>query len=215
MSVTQVMEQYQSILEEEIHDIAYETGAVKRKGKLDASTLLQMMIFGYWQDPDLRLSGLAQIGGRREVYVTESAISQRLTPECANMFLRVLQRLAEVRLESEKVDIPLLKQFSAVIVEDSTSIAIPAELVWLWQGCGGVEGTSEAAIKAFVRWNVLSGELLGPHLTSGRTNDQKSPFSIEELPEGSLYIADLGFFSTERFRQIVRAKNGRGILSHV
>jgi hypothetical protein len=209
MSVTQVMEQYQSILEEEIHDIAYETGAVKRKGKLDASTLLQMMIFGYWQDPDLRLSGLAQIGGRREVYVTESAISQRLTPECANMFLRVLQRLAEVRLESEKVDIPLLKQFSAVIVEDSTSIAIPAELVWLWQGCGGVEGTSEAAIKAFVRWNVLSGELLGPHLTSGRTNDQKSPFSIEELPEGSLYIADLGFFSTERFRQIVRAKNGK------
>src|SRR5690348_1161808 len=30
MSVTQVMEQYQSILEGEIHAIAYETGAVKR-----------------------------------------------------------------------------------------------------------------------------------------------------------------------------------------
>jgi len=34
MSVTQVMEQYQSILEEEVRDIAYETGAVKREGKL-------------------------------------------------------------------------------------------------------------------------------------------------------------------------------------
>ncbi len=59
MSVTQVMEQYQSILEEEIHDIAYEIGAVKRKGKLDVVTLVQMIIFGFWQDPDLRLSGLA------------------------------------------------------------------------------------------------------------------------------------------------------------
>jgi len=33
MSVTQTMEQYQAILEEEVHDIAYLTGAVQRKGK--------------------------------------------------------------------------------------------------------------------------------------------------------------------------------------
>ena len=92
MSVTQVMEQYQSILEEEIHDIAYKTGAVKRQGKLGVETFAQMMIFGFWQDPDLRLSGLAQIGGRREVFVTESAISQRFTPECATMFLEIMQR---------------------------------------------------------------------------------------------------------------------------
>jgi len=82
----------------------------------------------------MRLSGLAQIGGRRDVHVTESAISQRLTPECAAMFLRVLQRLTEVRLESEKVDIPLLKQFSAVIVEDSTSLTLLTELVDVWKG---------------------------------------------------------------------------------
>src|SRR5256884_9827550 len=107
MSVTQVMEQYQSILEEEVREIAYETGAVKREGKLDVATLVQMTIFGFWQDPEIRLSGLAQIGGRREVHVTESAISQRFTPECATMFLKIMQRLAEVRLESEKVDIPL------------------------------------------------------------------------------------------------------------
>jgi len=59
VSVTQVMEQYQSILEEEVQDIAYETGAVKRKGKLDAKTFVQLTIFGFWQDPDIRLSGLA------------------------------------------------------------------------------------------------------------------------------------------------------------
>lgn len=57
MSVTQVMERYQTILEEEVGDIAYEIGAVKREGKLDAATLVQMMIFGFWQDPDIRLSG--------------------------------------------------------------------------------------------------------------------------------------------------------------
>jgi len=53
------------------------------------------------------------------------------------MFLKVMQRLAEVVLESEKVDIPLLKQFSAVIVEDSTSTTLPKELAEVWLGCGG------------------------------------------------------------------------------
>ena len=207
MSVTQVIEQYQSILEEEVHHIAYETGAVRRKGKLDAATLVQTMIFGFWQDPDLRLSGLAQIGGRREVHVTESAISQRFTPECATMFLKIMQRLAEVTFNSDKVDIPLLKQFSAVIVEDSTSITLPAELATVWRGCGKEGSTSSAAVKAFVRWDVLSGELHGPRLTNGRLNDHKSPFGIEELPEDSLYIADLGFFAIERFCCIARGKD--------
>jgi len=49
------------------------------------------------------------------------------------MFQRILQRLAEVQLENEKVDIPLLKQFSAVIVEDSTSIVLPEELAGMWR----------------------------------------------------------------------------------
>jgi DDE family transposase len=209
MSVTQIMEQYQSILEEEVRDIAYETGAVKRKGKLDVLTFVQMMIFGFWQDPDIRLSGLSQIGGRREVHVTPSAISQRCTPECANMFLEIIQRLSEVRLKSEKVDIPLLKQFSEVIVEDSSSISLPAELAKIWLGCGEEGWANEAAVKLFVWWNVLNGELLGPRLTDGRRNDHKSPFEIEELPEGSLYIADLGFFAIERFFRIAKGKPGK------
>src|SRR5260370_29319100 len=209
MSVTQVMEQYQSILEEEVHEIAWATGAIKRKGKLDAVTFVQLTIFGFWQDPDIRLSGLAQIGGRREVHVTESAISQRFTPKSANMFYKIMQRLAEVQVKSEKVDIPLLKQFSAVIVEDSTSITLSTELADIWLGCGGGEVASEAGVKAFVQWDVTWGGWFGPRLSNARMNDHKTPFDIEELPEGSLYIADLGFFAIERFYRIAKGKSGK------
>jgi hypothetical protein len=92
------------------------------------------------------------------------------------------------------------------IVEDSTTIPLPAELEEIWQGCGGSEGTSGAAVKAFAQWNVLSGELRGPVLTDGRTNDHRSPFSLEELPEGCLYLADLGFFGIERLCLLARGK---------
>jgi hypothetical protein len=207
MSVTQAMEEYQVILEEEVHDIAYLTGTVQRQGKLDAATLVQMMIFGFWQDPDIRLSGLAQICGRREVKVKESAISQRCTPECAKMFLRIMQRLAEVQLRSEKVDIPLLKQFSAVIVEDSSSVRLPDELVKIWQGSGYKKDAGKAGVKIFAQWNVLSGELLGPRLSDGLTNDHKTLFDINELPENSLYLSDLGFFAIQRLCNIARFRD--------
>jgi Transposase DDE domain len=207
MSVTQVMEKYQSILEDEVRDIAYETGAVQREGKLDAATLAQTVIFGFWQNPDIRLSGLAQMGGRREVHVTEPAISQRFTPACANLFLKIMQRLAEVQLTSERVDIPLLKQFSAVIVEDSTSVSLPDKLVEIWQGSGRKKELGKAGVKAFAQWNVLTGALLGPRLSDGLTNDHKTPFDIDELPEDSLYIADLGFFAIQRLCDIARFRN--------
>lgn len=206
MSVTQAMKQYQGILEEEVHDIGWETGAFQRKGKLDAASFVQMIIFGFWQEPEMHLSSFAQIGGRREIEVTESAISQRFTPACVKLFHEILQRLVKVRLESEKVDIPLLKQFSAVIVEDSTVITLPAELEEIWKGCGGSTGMSEAAIKVFVQWNVLDGDLMGPILTDGRTNDHRTPFEIEDLPEGCVYLADLGFFGIERLCLIARGK---------
>ena|SRR6266699_331972 len=79
MSGTQVMEHYQSILEEEVHDIAWETGAIKRRGKLDAATFAQMMIFGYrprsrsafeWIVPDRRekRSSGDRIGDQPTIY---------------------------------------------------------------------------------------------------------------------------------------------------
>lgn len=86
MSGTQVMEHDLSIVEKEVHVIAWETGAVQRRGKLDAATFVQTIMFGLWQDPEMRFSGLAHIGGRRDVSVTESAISQRFTSASANVF---------------------------------------------------------------------------------------------------------------------------------
>src|SRR5947209_5115010 len=204
VNITQIMERYQAILEQEVPRLARETGAVKRERKngFDAVTLVEIVLFGFWQEPDLRLSGLAQVAGRREVAVSAEAMSQRFRPACATLFHQVLQRFTEVQLASEKVEVPLLKQFSAVIVEERSTITLPAELACIWQGCGGGEAMSEAAVKIVVRSYVLGGQVLGPHLTDGRTNDHQSPLSEQELPASSLSLADLGFFGQKRLREI-------------
>ncbi len=56
----------------------------------------------------------------------------------------------------------------------------------------------------FVRWDVLKGGLQGPSLTQGRHSEGRSPFSVEDLPDQSLYLADWGFFGVERWATMAR-----------
>jgi hypothetical protein len=190
------------ILNEEADQLAREVGFTQRQRVLSGADFVQTLIWGWLQEPQITLDGLTQVLQRRETSISASGLCQRFTPEAAYLLQRVLERLSAEQMAVEAVDIPLLKPFTAVIVEDSTSIVLPPELAKVWRGCGGSTGSSEAAIKLFVRWDVLTGDLQGPGLEQGRRNDKRGPLAVEELPEGCLYVADLGFFGVQRLSQV-------------
>src|SRR5256884_9826128 len=188
-TITHVAATVQRIIGEEVEQLAREVGFVKRKGVLSGADFVHSLILGWLQEPEITLDGLTQVLERREVSISAPGLSQRFTPEAATLLQRVLERLCAEQMQVEPVEIALLKQFSAVIVEDSTTIVLPPELAEVWRGCGGSVGMSEAAIKLFVRWDVLTGELQGPGLEQGRRNDKRGPFGVEDLPEGLLDVA--------------------------
>jgi len=208
ISVTQIADTLREILEEEANALARETGFIQRERAFTGADFAQMLIFGWWEEPEITLDGLTQVAQRREVQISASGLNQRFTPQAVAFLERLLERLTQVRLEGEVAPVSLLKRFRAVIVEDSSTIPLPEELVEIWRGCGGSEGTSQAMLKLFVRWNVLTGELHGPLLTDGRPASGKSPFNEEAVPAGGLYLADEGFFSLWRLEQLGRRIEG-------
>lgn len=208
ISVTQFAETLRQILEEEANQLAKETGFIQRERNITGADFAQTLIFGWLEEPEITLDGLTQIAQRREVEITASGWHQRFTPEAVTFVERLLERLTQVRLEADAAPSALLKRFTAVIVEDSSTISLPDELAELWRGCGGSAGSSQAALKLFVRWNVLTGELHGPLLTAGRHADGKSPFNEHEVPAGGLYLADLGFFALWRLQQLSQRRDG-------
>jgi hypothetical protein len=108
----------------------------------------------------------------------------------------ILQALTAVQMRAEaEVDVALLHRFTAVFLEDTSSLTLPPELTSVWRGRGA--GTS--SVKVAVRWEVKSGLLQGPSLMPGRRNDQNSPFGFEQLPVGSLFLGDLGYYHVGRF----------------
>ena len=93
----------------------------------------------------------------------------------------------------QQVPLELLCRFEAVVLEDSSTIALPDELATCWQGCGGAKDQGCAAVKLHARWELKGGQLQGPCLTHGRVSDRSSPFKEDPLPAASLYSADLGY----------------------
>lgn len=198
----------EQILNHEADALARAVGFIQRQRAFSGADFAQALILGWLQQPAERVEGLVQILGRREVTITASGLCQRFTKEAALFLLRLLQRLAAQQFAAEGVEVPVLRRFSAVVVEDSSSILLPTALSEVWRGCGGRPGTSAAMLKLFVRWDVLSGRLEGPCLTEGRHTDTKSPFPLEDVPPGGLYLADLGFFSLQRLCWLARGRDG-------
>ncbi len=203
-SIPQIAESLEQILETEARLLARETGFIKRERSFTGADFAQAMLLGWLQQPDERLAGFSQLLERREVSITASGLWQRFTPEAARFMQRLLERLTQVPMPGEAVEVPLLRRFSAVWVQDSSSVLLPSALAEDWRGSGGCGDMSEAAIKLFVRWDVLNGPVVGPRLTAGRHSDNQSPFNEDDLPAGGLYLAELGFFALWRLQRFAK-----------
>jgi hypothetical protein len=199
MSVSQMEEALREIMGPETDELAKKTGFVQRerKGGITGSNFVQSLVFGWLAKGDATLGQLTQMAQNCDLTITGSGLSQRFTEEAAEFLRQVLEKITSYTMKAEAADIPVLKGFSAVILEDSTVISLPPELEGRWKGCGGRTGT----VKMHVRWDIKSGELQGPQLSDGKVHDSKGPFQDTPLPGEALYVADLAYFSLLRMKQ--------------
>src|SRR2546422_3813793 len=161
-SVTQVSQQLQFILEERADELARETGCIKRERKFSGADVVQTLVFGWQQPPDASLEQLASTAEVRDVSVTDTGVHKRFTPECAQFLHQVLEEMTSVVVQAaHDVPVKLLRRFRAVLLEDSSSIALPDELAQVWRGCGGQQAHTAAAVKLHPRLPAQAGAAAG------------------------------------------------------
>jgi hypothetical protein len=209
-SVTQLETMLNHVLHDRANELARETGFVKRERKLTGADFVQILTFGHLQNPQASLDQLVQVAQVREVQISSSGLHQRCTEEAATFLQAVLGEVVEQVVRVQAAPIALFKPFKQVIVEDSSTIVLPAGLKELWPGCGGGSGQgserSQAALKLHVRWDLKHGQLIGPRLSAGRVHELQGPLSQETLPAGSLYVADRGYWSLALLRGLIQQK---------
>lgn len=194
-TLTQVSEAMQEIFYQRANEIAKTSVFFKRQRQLSGSSLVRGLVFGWINDPQATLDTLSQSIGNAGTPITRQGLHQRLTFEASDFLYEVLRESLTKAVSAMPVDKGLLSRFSRVELLDSSQIELADGLEDSWLGSGGyAKGKSSSAIKLNVRWDVVSGELCELDLSDGRQHDGKSSIQDATMPEGSLRIADLGYW---------------------
>jgi Transposase DDE domain len=193
LHLTSLAATLQALLTFDADFLAKWSGLIRRRRVLTGSALAQALVFHWMANPSAPLEEIAT-----ELGITPQALQQHLGPRAHRFFqmliARTLERLAKARFQAQAVG--LLRAFPAVVVEDATTVHLPASLAGLFPGCGNQTKTGgSAAVKILLRYELTTGKILNLSFQPGRARDIELAAGRADLPPGSLYLADLGFFS--------------------
>jgi hypothetical protein len=183
-----------------VNQIARRTQFVQRKSALNGHKFLQVLVFGFIENPQSSLNGLAQVCLDLGVTITPQGGDERIN-QYSVVFLKEMFSHA---METFKNDVPLplevLRQFTAVNILDSSVKALPENMVEEYPGCGG-DGP-QASLKVQLVFEFLYGNLKQVALRAGREPDQVYRDYLKVIEAGSVTVVDLGYFSVDAFGTI-------------
>ena len=195
-------------LNEELDQLARDCNVVLRERVFTGRTLLLMIVGTLLRKPDANWADFHQTAAQLKLKVSLAAVVKRF--DAGQPLVDFFRNAFEIALEKSVAAMPdtasEFQQFTAVFVGDATAISLPDELAELFAGCGGCEGTSNAALKLQVLWDLKSGKLARLLVEAGKASDAKSPITQAELEAGNLVVFDLGYFDLNRLSAIDKAK---------
>lgn len=202
-TIPQVARAMREILTTTAAEAGRATRFVQRTSPLNGATFSQTLVFGFLGNPQATLEELAQTAAALGVEISPQALEQRFTASAAACLHQVLLTAIARVITAEPVAIPLLERFTAVYVQDSSTIVLPESFAAQWHGCGGSTSSSaSAALKLQARMEMRTGRL-DVQLQEGRASDRAAVLP-GPLPAGALRLADLGYWSLEAFAALAQ-----------
>ena len=186
----------------EIERLAQESGAVRRRRKVDASAMLWSVLLGFGTGRERTLAGVRRTYERvTGKSLVPSSFHDRFSVELARMFRAVLAELmtrlagAEVRYGG------VLEGFRDVLVAAATVVKLHALLARRFPGTR--KNSSAAAAKLHLVMSVSGGGAHKVKVTGERANDHRT-LQMGPWVQGRLMLFDLGYFRYQLFDCINR-----------
>jgi hypothetical protein len=202
----------QKNLGESLDQLARDCQVVLRERVFTGQTLLLMIVATLLRKPDATWADFHLTAAQLGLNVCQAAVEKRFAcgQPLVDFFRSAFERALRQSVAAGPSSAALLRQFTAVLLGDATTIALPDELAGLFAGCGGSEGASRAALKIQALWDIKSGKLAQLHVEPGKASDARSPIASAQFDPGSLLVFDLGYFDLGRFAD-VQAGQGKYI----
>lgn len=199
-SITQVSDTMQTILNTRAKELERASGFVERStAQLDGPIFSQTTVLTWMHTPEASYTQLRHTAASLGVHVSNQAIEQRFSEASARLLRSLLAEAIEQVISSEASAPEVLARFNGMYLQDGTVISLPASLAQEWPGRGSVG--QEAALRVQGQLELGSGCLSGLWLQAGKEAERSGEAISSPLPVGSLFNADMGYFTLAEMRQ--------------
>jgi IS4 transposase len=190
----------QTVFTTEADQAAKDSGMIQRQRTITGAGFVQTLVFGWLDDPTATIDDLGD-----ELGVSKQGLDQRLDARAADCLWRVVTAATQQLLAASPETIPLLRRFSSVVIDDCTSLGLPAELVQQFPGCGGSDPEAgQAGLKLLVRFEVITGQFQAMERGAARDSERTLVRRLPAISPGGLRLADLGFFDFDELAKITQ-----------
>jgi hypothetical protein len=208
LSITQVNARLKHLFEDDAPELAHQVGM--RERTISFTQLALLLVLGWWSHPKSGPSALARFAGSLGLTLSKQTVDCHWSQRTAEWLLALLQRAVQSVVSADGTSMAWMDRFTAVWVEDGSSVSLPEALAAVWQGCGGSrtkEGKASktaSSLKATLRLDLKGGAWQGPYLQAGRRHELSSVLSSQPMPRGSLWLADLGYWSLKYMSTLIK-----------
>lgn len=186
---------------EQVTQVARQTKFVRRASDLNGPVFLQSVVLGSIENPKPTLSHWAQVCLDLAVKITPQGIDGRISERSLAFLKEMFGQAMEKFKNDVPLPLPILQQFSAINILDSSVKDLPDNMVDEYPGCGG--NGPQASLKVQLVFEFLHGNLKQVVFQAGRDSDQGYRAYLKVVEKESLNLLDLGYFVLDAFKQIM------------
>lgn len=200
ITLEQIGNRIQKFFIDGVEAVARQTKFVQRASKLTGSKFLQALVFNSLEKTEMTLSGIQQSCLDLDVSISEQGIDERMNEQSVEFLKQLFSQAVKRFSLNQALAIPILQQFKALYLVDSTQISLPENLSKLFPGSGG--NASSASLKIQLVFDFLCGQIKQVELGNGCEPDQGYHGHESLIEKGVLFLMDLGYFVLDVFKKI-------------
>ena len=120
-----------------VNQIAGQTQFVQRQSKLDGLEFLQIVVFGFIENPKGSLNHLAQVSLDLGLEITPQGIDERINEHSVIFLKEMFSQAMGTFKNDQPLPLEVLQQFRAISILDSSVKSLPDNMEEEYPGCGG------------------------------------------------------------------------------
>jgi hypothetical protein len=200
-----VLQRIEQVLpQEQLTALSRQTCAIQRMRKIKPIHLLgALCLLVLHGSCSLRLAAMwtGILGGYK---LSKQGLAQHIDEAWVRLFSAILSCIMAKAAMTIRATSELFSSFKRVLVQDSTTLALPQKLAAHFPGSGNQNKKHNAMIRLQTVVDLLSETFVYFNITAFTHNDQRAASHILEIiSPGDLIIRDLGYFVPLVFRSII------------